>query len=458
MISEYLRKNENSLLYKTFCLGLFIFGLSIFYSNASKNTKFASSEVLLDFPAYYIAGTSIAKGLSPYDKQNTERISNELQISYTEFRSFLYPPQSLLLFRELAKYPILESQRIFTLYKEILLFLTILLLSYSISYLPNQSGLQSNTSFNYIGFLGIALFLGSILWPFKNDFINGQINIIIFTSLCISFIVSEKYPIVSGFFLSIGILLKLSPILMLPYFLFRSRLSVIISTILFGILFTLVSIYQFGFYLHLYYLQNLIFGTVSGDTISNLGWPYSVVHNQSIKGFFHRIFVSDYLDPYFGTEVLINAPFIGKSISFCLVLSIIYLSIKVILPPINYLNRISFLTSLPGLNLKEDSNYLIFGFFLSGSLLISPLSWVHHKVLLLFPLLVCFYKILFTDLDWRRFTTYFLILILCVVLLSINHLYPYNKIPILGIIFSYIHLIGNLLIFLVTYNMLKNKL
>jgi hypothetical protein len=306
--------------------------------------------------------------------------------------------------------------------------------------------------------LGIALFLGSILWPFKNDFINGQINIIIFTSLCISFIVSEKYPIVSGFFLSIGILLKLSPILMLPYFLFRSRLSVIISTILFGILFTLVSIYQFGFYLHLYYLQNLIFGTVSGDTISNLGWPYSVVHNQSIKGFFHRIFVSDYLDPYFGTEVLINAPFIGKSISFCLVLSIIYLSIKVILPPINYLNRISFLTSLPGLNLKEDSNYLIFGFFLSGSLLISPLSWVHHKVLLLFPLLVCFYKILFTDLDWRRFTTYFLILILCVVLLSINHLYPYNKIPILGIIFSYIHLIGNLLIFLVTYNLLKNKL
>jgi len=459
MISKFLKKNENSFLFKFLCTILLFFGVGFFYSNANKNSKFSSKEILLDFPAYYIAGTSIAKDLSPYDNQNTEKISNELNIPYTEFRSFLYPPQSLLLFRELAKYPILESQRIFTLYKEILLFFTILLLTYSISLYSNQNVVHFNNNiYIFLGFFGLALFLGSILWPFKNDFINGQINILIFTTLCMSFIVSEKYPILSGFFLSIGILLKLSPILMLPYFLFRTRLSVIFSTILFGILFSLVSVYSFGYDLHLYYLNNLIFGTVSGDTISNLGWPYSVVHNQSIKGFFHRIFVSNYIDPYFGTEVFINAPLIGKSISFIITLYIIYFIIKTSLPPINYLSRISFLNSLPGLELKGEFNYLIFGLFLSGSLLISPLSWIHHKVLLLFPILVCIHKLFFTNLDWRIFTSYFIILFISVILISINHLYPYNKIPILGILISYIHLIGNLLIFLVTYNMLKNRL
>ncbi len=458
MISNFLRKNENSVLFKALCISLLVFGIGLYYTNANKNIKFSSKEILLDFPAYYIAGTSIAKGLSPYENQNTENISKELRITYTEFRSFLYPPQSLLLFRELAKYPILESQRLFTLWKEIILFFTICFLSYSISNLPSRNEVQSNkNTYHFLGFLGLALFLSSILWPFRNDFINGQINILIFTVLCISFLMSEKYPILSGFILSIGILLKLSPILILPYFLFRSRVSVIISTIFFGILITLVSIYAFGYDLHLYYLNNLIFGTVSGDTISNLGWPYSVVHNQSIKGFFHRLFVSDYVDPYFGTEVLLNAPLIGKSISFCLVFYILYLSIRATLPPINSLNRITFLNSIPGLNLKEDSNYLIFGFFLSGSLLISPLSWVHHKVLLLFPILVCLHKILYTETNWKRFTSYLLIIILSVILLSINHLYPYNKIPILGILVSYIHLIGNLLVFFVLHNMLKNK-
>lgn len=456
MILIDFKNHENSTLFKILCISIFLFGFFLFYSNAIKNLNYSSKDIQLDFPAYYIAGTSISKGLSPYDNQNTLLISNELGIPYTEFRSFLYPPQSLLLFKLLANYPLLESQHIFTLSKEIVLLISIIGISYYISRNNPKKDFKAikPNPFFFLGFLGLALLLGTILWPFKNDFLNGQINIIIFGLLCFSFIAAEKYPILSGFFLSIGILIKLSPILIVPYFLFRSNLLVIFSTLVFGIFLTFFSIYSFGIDLHIYYLNNLLFGTVSGDTISNLGWPYSVVHNQSIKGIFHRIFVSDYLDPHFGTKVIFNSPVIGKLLSTCIVIYFVYVLIKATFPAVNKVKTFYVIRSIPGLNLNENFNSLIFGLYLSGSLLISPLSWVHHKVLLLFPILVCLHKTLIVDIKITKVIIYLILLFFSVLLLSINHLYPYNQLPILGIFVSYIHLIGNLLLFLICYSML----
>lgn len=343
--------------------------------------KFVSKNVLLDFPAFYIAGNNAITGNSPYSIENIKMVSKDIDIPYTEYRSFLYPPHSLLLFSVFSNLNIYFAQVVFTLIKEISLLISIFLISIiNFKSMKTDKNILDSPIFHLSLITGI--FFSLFYWPVKNDILNGQVNIFVFLFIVLSYFFSEDKPLLSGFFLSLGILLKLTPLLIIPYFILRNYIKVVLYTLLFSIILTLISIYIYGYQIHIEYVDKLFYNS-DGKHIPLLGWPFSITHNQSINGFFHRVFIIKYEDIYFGSDPIVLNYKLGHiliilfDIMFALIVAVkcIPSSMK------KALNKL-------GINVlvySKDKNDLIFGMYLSVILLISPVSWVHHMVILLFP-------------------------------------------------------------------------
>jgi hypothetical protein len=113
-----------------------------------------------------------------------------------------------------------------------------------------------------------------------------------------------------------------------------------------------------------------------------LDWPVSHPLNQSFKSLYSRLFISNFAVEPAGTEVLYYSPLLGKALTF--------------LTNAGWIASCIMLTRYVR-SMVEDrwKSSLHFSYYVAVMTMVSPLTWYHHQVVLILPLLVLlFYGIL----------------------------------------------------------------
>ena len=249
---------------------------------------------------------------------------------YLNFKSFTpenYPPSFLLLLYPLIQLPLALASKIWLLIITLCLFVSLLLL-YKIKPISSLK-------------LAIITFFAIISFPFKFTLGMGQTNLILLLLICLFTykIIKGRY-LLAGIFLSLSIVIKLTPLLFIPYLFTNRNTRTLIFSFLSLLVFLLIPFFLFGKDINIYYF-NQIFLPLVKDPAGG------VYYNQSITGFFSRLSLD---------VSLLNITRIA----------IVYLSFWTILKKkMGYFSAISLLT-------------IVF-------LLINNFTWQHHLILLIIP-------------------------------------------------------------------------
>lgn len=207
----------------------------------------------------------------------------------------------------------------------------------------------------YLLFIPILFFV-----PLRNEILFGQVYFLLFFFLCEFWLAYEKkhFP-AAALFLSLGILLKVFPILLLLIFLFRKQYKPFVYTILCCLALAGFTMIFCGFDIWVFYIKNVLTKASAGGIASAY-----VENYQSLFMFLKRLLV---FDP---TQ---NPGGFNQQLLF----SGLMLAFKVKLVAIGfYVTR------------KVSDQLLVFSYWILACILISPYGSTYTFILLLFPFFV----------------------------------------------------------------------
>ncbi len=286
---------------------------------------------------------------------------------------FFYPPAALIFFRPLSFLPYQKAVAVFSI-----ISFTAFVIGYRLSCdslkkvgLPIPLWMQS------------AFFFSLAFWhPVQFTFLAGQANGLIFFFVSSAFYCylqgghkgrSYKPDITAGFLLALAAILKITPALLLIFFLFRGRSKIFLSGIFFILAFSLGAEYlvQWDQSINWYYLRRVV------HHVSDQG--ESIYRDQSVlslimiwRGYLDS-FYSNYLEQYFG-EFLSGRRFYSAVSYIAAGLGILF---PLISAPLSSTNR-RFDSSV----ITDYSALLLVGVVGSG------LAWFHQYTILIFSFLV----------------------------------------------------------------------
>ena len=284
-----------------------------------------------DFSCYYLAARDFLAGANPY--LNGQKY----------FAPFVYPPTSFIIFVPFSLFPYQTAEKIWTAVSLICLSVSL----FALLKIFHQK---------VVSLTGAAIFtLACLYFPVRYTLGMGQINLLIFALLVLTvrFYLQGNYRR-TGFFLAVSVMLKLFPLLFLPYFIIRREWQTLRS---FAFVVGVAS-------LTVYLLHPLSFHYYVTQTVPDLlsNWQIDY-YNQSLAGLIGRGFTDH--------ESRVRL----KNI---LTLLILLYSFWLLFFPKK--------TGGKTINLE-------LGLLVTTGLLINNFSWQHHFVWLLFPLLSAFFYI-----------------------------------------------------------------
>lgn len=295
----------------------FIF-VSFIYS-AFTVTRILATSQLQDFRLYYLGAQSVLLGKNPYE----------------EVQGVIYPPISLALLTPFASLPIELAEDVWTLFSLIALLTSIvLLLKISMTY----------TIGNFFIVAGLAL----LSFPVKFNLGMGQINLILLMLTCLSFYwYRKRLPVLAGSALAVAAALKLTPLVLILFFLKKRQWKIVISCLVGFILLNCLGLMLLGSTTTFDYWQK-IFPAI--PTVGN-----AIYYNQAFTGWLARAEVADQL------ARIINYVVFGG------MLAMSWFTTRKESQPV-------------GVELSE------LGLFMISVLVGTGLAWQHHYVALLIPL------------------------------------------------------------------------
>jgi len=313
-----------------------------------------------DFKVHYYGAQHLLKGENPYISDSNY------------FTTQVYPPFDMVFFIPFSLMPIVLSEKLWTAISILSILTTVFLLSkiLNISFFSNQNL--------------ILLTLTMISFPTKFTLGMGQVNsvILLFITYFIYLYLNKKY-LISAATLSIPILIKFFPLLIIPYLLVRKKIKLLIYIFIFILLFTIISLYFYPIPVMINYFQ-----TTLPDLINSWKGEY---YNQSLMGFLFRS---------------VDDQSIRSIIKIVISISLIIFTFTVL-----FFRRE-----------KKDKILLEIGSVLTLSLLINNFSWQHHFIWLVLP----FYFTYFYLHNHKKNIIHFIILVISYLLISINLQNPNN--------------------------------
>lgn len=303
-----------------------------------------------DFSIFYYATIDF------WHKQNA-------YINTSLYSLFPYPPVTALFYMPFLAFSYPVSQSLFIIISYLSIFALI--------YITQLILIKRFILFDFLCIATLVL----ISFPFKFTLGMGQINILAFLLVIISFyLYLKKYRLVAAILFTVGIIFKPIFGFILLFYILKKEiyfLNIFFSTL---IICLLISFIAFGFEATAYYIQYIIphFSDVSGR---------EVYYNQGLLGFISR---------------LITDLSLRKIIFYSLVLASICL--------------LGFLW----IKQKIDDIQLL-ALVITTLSFLDPLAWQHHFIILLFP---CMY--LFYNLRKDKHTIAPFILFAAYILISIN--------------------------------------
>ena len=400
---------KRTIFFRIVAIVVLITGMHDYYEFQRKHLRHAQQKVQLDFPAYYLAQAMTSKRLNLYSLHEIENAASEEGVQFERFRANLYSPPFYLFTLALPHLEIHKAQALFLSIKALLLSALVLALALYITGMERYR-LRRFRKYRVILLTGLGFWTLGHLNPVVSDFRDGQINVFTLATLVLALFTERKYPVISGIAVSLGGVIKLSPYFLGIKAVLEKRWKLIVSLILSSAILGIASLLYFGFDTIQFYVKEVLLGFVTSNRIPVLDWPINHTLNQSFKGLFYRLFISNFDMDLGGTAVVYFSPFLGKSLTLLAngtcIASCIYLSYKYIKP------------------MAEDrwKASLVFSYYVAIMTMVSPLTWYHHQVVLILPLLVVgFYSILELEDSYGILIA----LLFCIWLFSLPPLYVY---------------------------------
>ena len=183
---------------------------------------------LMDFQSYYYAAAAYVQQSDIYNSANLFALAEDAQ---QRIYPYLYPPTLAFYFQGLSTFTAVQASAIFLAVSH-LISIAIMLISLKLSLHQLQyNSAQPPITFNKCAYL--LVILACLSAPFHNNLQIGQINLWVLFNILLCFYASEvaKKPALGGFFLAIATVIKITPIGLLVYFLFKRRFKLALSFI-----------------------------------------------------------------------------------------------------------------------------------------------------------------------------------------------------------------------------------
>ncbi|MBR30213.1 MAG: hypothetical protein CMN77_02790 [Spirochaetaceae bacterium] len=375
------RFQKSSLFFKILSIIILILGMGHFYDFQKGHRRYAQSSEQLDFPAYYLAHKMTLDRQNVYSLPVIQQAAKDHDIEFKIFRANLYSPPFYLFMIPLPEVSMQRAQSLFVSIKAFLMTAIVVGMAMYLLGMDRYRKLP-NRRYWILLLTGVGLAVLPVLNPLESDFKDGQINVLTLATLVVALVTERKYPVASGIALSMGAVIKLSPLYLGLKLIVEKRWKLIGSVFATLLILGLASIAYFSWEAIWFYIREVLFGFLLTDRIPILEWPVSHPLNQSFKSLYSRLFISNFAVDPAGTEVLYYNPALGKALTFLTnagwVISCIALT--------------RYVRNMPENRWKSS---LHFSYYVAVMTMISPLTWYHHQVVLILPLLVLlFYGIL----------------------------------------------------------------
>lgn len=345
-------------------VGLFVFIYIPFLYQHGYHKAFIGNG---DFPSlYWGAKIAFQEQRSPY--VNGVFTEAESQLKQRVF-PYLYPPPSLLAFYPFSRLSYEAAKLSLLIISHACFAGFIYLFFFKITSLDSAPPFRG-----LIAVLSVVYLLA--YYPVVDNFIWGQINLIVLVMVCLAWYALKKnrHALAVALPLSLAILLKTYPVLLLPLLFFRKRYRAVVWTLALIGLYTAVA-------------WSVLPREVWGDWVTNVmptgGYgqrPFNLFlpvapWNHSINGF-GTFLLSRY------TRILwMRGDIAAKGLSYLLSASVMAVTLG-----------LSYLSSRKGTAGKVFD--IEVSLFLSMMFLVAPLSWEHHLVYVLPSALLSIYLLL----------------------------------------------------------------
>ncbi len=224
------------------------------------------------FPQLRIIHTKeLASGISPW-----------MNIVYPPY---IYPPLLAYVWHPFSK---LSHNLDFVLWKTLLLFCLFLLPLLSIKFLRG-----THTSYSGLTLVFSSIVLSCFYFVIYSNFYWGQVNLPIIAGILFAVVYHEKYPIIASFLFAMVVFIKMSPALLILYFLIKRNYKFIFYSALFSVFFIGFTILLGGLEHWIKFFQILPNISLRNRLMRGL-IPTENDANFSLRGFIYRITPFDY--------------------------------------------------------------------------------------------------------------------------------------------------------------------
>ncbi len=293
-----------------------------------------------DFQSYFVAALMVRERQNIYDlEKRFALIEKNPALPVKTKPPYLYPPLLAIALVPFTNFSFGAAYRVWVLVQQIFFVLAVLLLARNLAWLGRAA-------------LPAVILLAGNFYPLYQNVDVGQINLLILLTLCASlFFWRREQFFWAGVMIALGAMLKVSPVLLLGLFVLQRQWRAVWG-------FTLATLVMLALFVAVVGLETVTsFVTVSlGSNIPQLiGW----INNASLAAFFFRVTHG------------IGLAFLERPLW--------YASIALILGAllvISYKKRAA----------ASLEFALLYSAWVVASILVAPITWEHHLVVLLLPL------------------------------------------------------------------------
>ena len=301
-----------------------------------------------DFAVYYAAGKAIRQGENPYDREVLSDIMDDPKIVCYG----LYPPFLAILLIPLTYLSVASASLVWFCGSHLCLIVCVAIVPLAFPSLPR-----------WVVWLPAAWIMMN-LWPVGFSLDVGNVNVPLLLILTLAFCAhARRREWTAGALLSVAAMIKLHPVLFVPYALWTRQYKLCVAICLGCCIILGASVGVAGVPVHQSWLEGL---WQFGSEGSQLAADNSVVHpaNQSVAAFWARLMVpNEHTTPWW------NAPEAAQwlNVGVCATL---------------WLLTMAFCSRRPA---PEHVRRLEFGAFVTLAVVASTQSWEHHYTLHFIP-------------------------------------------------------------------------
>ena len=226
----------------------------------------------IDFKAYYIAADMLRSGKDFYDvQQQAEEVQARGLPPNESF--YIYPPLLAVLFVPLTTLPLQQAAQLW-------FFLNMALYGLSLVIISRELNLGRHS-----GILPLLYILAFLFPPALFTLYKGQVNMVILLLLAVTFwLCLRERQVLAGMSLGVASMVKVIPILLLPYFLWRRKYTLCLTAAATIAAIAILGLIIVGWGPHRTYLSSVL---------PSLAQPRPNPGNQSLGGFLSLLLVEN---------------------------------------------------------------------------------------------------------------------------------------------------------------------